>query len=80
MPASAILYGPEGPRCRWCATNRVETRRIKTGLAAGALAEVREGLREGELVVARSGTFLRDGDAVRPVHGRARPSISEAQR
>ena len=49
--------------------HRVETRRIKTGLAAGALAEVREGLSEGDLVVARSGTFLRDGDAVRPRAG-----------
>ena len=36
-----------GPPCRWCATNRVETRRIKTGLAAGALTEVREGLQRG---------------------------------
>jgi hypothetical protein len=49
--------------------NRVETRRIKPGLAAGALVEVREGLTEGDLVVARSGTFLRDGDAVRPIAG-----------
>ena len=45
VPASADPLRPGGsPRCRWCATNRVETRRIKTGLAAGALAEVREGL------------------------------------
>ena len=58
--------------------HRVETRLVKVGLAAGALAEVREGLSEGDLVVARSGTFLRDGDAVRPLLGKAK--ISEAQR
>ena len=58
--------------------NRVETRRIKTGLAAGALIEVREGLSEGDLVVARSGTFLRDGDAVRPVAG-DRAKLSDAR-
>ena len=58
--------------------NRVETRKIKTGLVAGALTEVREGLSEGDVVVARSGTFLRDGDAVRPVAG-DRAKLSDAR-
>jgi HlyD family secretion protein len=69
VPASAILYGPDGASVQVVRANRVETRRIKTGLAANALTEVREGLNEGDVVVARSGTFLRDGDAVRPVSG-----------
>jgi hypothetical protein len=34
------------------------------------MIEVRAGLREGDLVVARSGTFLRDGDLVRPIPAR----------
>jgi RND family efflux transporter MFP subunit len=67
VPASAVLYGPDGPTVQVVRANRVVTRGIVTGLAAGALVEVREGLTEGDLVVARSGTFLRDGDAVRPV-------------
>lgn len=67
VPASAVLYAPEGPTVQVVVGNRVETRSIKTGLAAGALVEVRQGLAEGDLVVARSGTFLRDGDTVRPV-------------
>ncbi|HEX6000582.1 MAG TPA: efflux RND transporter periplasmic adaptor subunit [Hyphomicrobiaceae bacterium] len=67
VPASAILYGPEGPTVQVVRSLRVETRRIKVGLTVGALAEVLEGLEEGDLVVARSGTFLRDGDTVRPV-------------
>jgi RND family efflux transporter MFP subunit len=67
VPASAVLYGPDGPTVQVVRGNRVETRHVKTGLAAGALVEVREGLAEGELVVARSGTFLREGDTVRPV-------------
>jgi hypothetical protein len=33
----------------------------------GASMEVTEGLKEGDLVVAKSGTFLRNGDRVRPV-------------
>jgi HlyD family secretion protein len=66
VPASAVLYGPDGPTVQVVRGNRVETRLIKTGLAAGALVEVREGLTEGDLVVARAGTFLREGDTVRP--------------
>ena len=31
------------------------------------MVEIRDGLREGDLVVERAGTFLRDGEAVRPV-------------
>jgi RND family efflux transporter MFP subunit len=69
VPASAILYGPDGASVQLVRANRVETRRIKTGLVANALTEVREGLSQGDIVVARSGTFLRDGDAVRPVAG-----------
>jgi RND family efflux transporter MFP subunit len=77
VPASAVLYGPDGASVQVVRDNRVETRRIKTGLAAGALVEVREGLADGDFVVARSGTFLRDGDAVRPLLG-ARAQMSEA--
>ncbi|HJU30402.1 MAG TPA: efflux RND transporter periplasmic adaptor subunit [Hyphomicrobiaceae bacterium] len=69
VPASAILYGPDGASVQLVRDGRVETRRIKVGLAAGALTEVRDGLGEGDIVVARSGTFLRDGDAIRPVVG-----------
>jgi HlyD family secretion protein len=67
VPASAVLYGPDGATVQLVRSNRVETRTVRLGLAAGALVEVREGLDEGDLVVARSGTFLREGDAVRPV-------------
>jgi RND family efflux transporter MFP subunit len=67
VPASAVLYGPDGPTVQVVRANRVETRRIKTGLASGAIVEVREGVEDGDLVVARAGTFLREGDAVRPI-------------
>jgi RND family efflux transporter MFP subunit len=67
VPAAAVLYGLGGPTVQVVRDNRVETRAIRTGLAANALVEVREGLADGDLVVARAGTFLRDGDTVRPV-------------
>jgi RND family efflux transporter MFP subunit len=78
LPASAVLYGPDGATVQLVRANRVETRRIKTGLASGALVEVREGLEDGDLVVARSGTFLREGDAVRPILA-DRTSLSEVR-
>ncbi len=67
IPASAVLYGSDGPTVQLVVDGLVRTRRIKLGLAQGDLVEVREGLAPGDVVVARSGTFLRDGDAVRPV-------------
>lgn len=67
IPASAVLYGGDGPTVQVVADGVVRTRHIKLGLAQGELIEVREGLKPGEVVVARSGTFLRDGDAVRAV-------------
>jgi RND family efflux transporter MFP subunit len=78
VPASAVLHGPEGPSVQVVRDNRIETRRVKTGLAAGALVEVREGVEEGDFIVARSGTFLRDGDIVRPVLA-GKAAVSEVQ-
>jgi hypothetical protein len=46
--------------------NRVETRPIVVGQLSGGEAEVRQGLAEGDLVVARAGAFFREGDRVRP--------------
>jgi RND family efflux transporter MFP subunit len=79
VPASAVLHGQEGTTVQVVRNNRVETRKIETGLAGGGLVEVRAGLAEGDLVVARSGTFLRDGDSVRPVLS-DHTKLSEARR
>jgi multidrug efflux pump subunit AcrA (membrane-fusion protein) len=47
--------------------NRVETKRVEIGLMSGGNIEVRDGLNEGDVVVARAGALLREGDPVRPV-------------
>jgi multidrug efflux pump subunit AcrA (membrane-fusion protein) len=47
--------------------NRVETKRVEVGLMSGGNIEVRDGLNEGDVVVARAGALLREGDPVRPV-------------
>jgi HlyD family secretion protein len=67
IPLSAVLYGPEGAIVQVVRDDRVETRRVRVGLLAGGNAEIREGLNEGDLVVARAGAFLREGDRVRPI-------------
>jgi multidrug efflux pump subunit AcrA (membrane-fusion protein) len=67
VPLSAVLYGPEGAIVQVVRDDRVETRRVRVGLLAGGNAEIREGLNEGDMVVARAGAFLREGDRVRPI-------------
>ncbi len=67
VPVPSVVYSPDTTTVQVVANDKVETRRIKTGLAADGLVEVREGLAEGDLVVTRAGTFLRNGDVVRPV-------------
>lgn len=64
---SAVLYGPEGPLVQVVRNNRIETRPVPVGLISADKVQIREGLNEGDLVVVRAGSFLREGDEVRPV-------------
>lgn len=56
----------------------VRERQIKTGLTSGGLVEVVSGLTEGDRLIARAGTFLKDGDVVRPIDTDMR-AVSEAR-
>ena len=67
VPASAVLHGEASARLLVVAGERVEVRRVRLGLAVDGLAQVVEGVAEGELVVARAAGFLHDGDLVRPI-------------
>jgi HlyD family secretion protein len=67
VPASAVLYVDGGTSVQLVRDNKVVTKPVKLGLSNAGDVEVRDGLVEGDMVVARSGTFLRDGDAVRPM-------------
>jgi HlyD family secretion protein len=64
---SAILYGAEGAVVQIVRDGRIQTQLVRVGLLAGEDAEVSEGLAVGDVVVRRAGTFLREGDIVRPV-------------
>jgi HlyD family secretion protein len=69
VPFSAVSYEQEGTVVQVVRDNQIESRRVTIGLIAAGDAEVREGLSEGDTVVARAGAFVRDGDRVRPVTG-----------
>jgi HlyD family secretion protein len=67
VPLTAVLYGSAGTVVQVVKRQRIETRRVETGLMSGGMVEIREGLVEGDDVVARAGALLREGDQVRPV-------------
>jgi RND family efflux transporter MFP subunit len=67
VPLTAILYGSAGTVVQVVKRQRVETRRVETGLMQQGQVEIRDGIVEGDIVVARAGALLREGDPVRPV-------------
>jgi multidrug efflux pump subunit AcrA (membrane-fusion protein) len=71
VPFSAVSYETEGTVVQVVRDNQIESRRVTVGLIAAGDVEVREGLAAGDVVVARAGAFVRDGDRVRPVTGSA---------
>lgn len=67
VPLTSVQYSSAGTVVQVIRRNRVETKRVETGLMSGGNIEVRDGLSEGDIVVARAGALLREGDPVRPV-------------
>lgn len=66
IPLSAVLYAQDIAVVAVVRNDRVETRQVLVGHLAEGDAEVRQGLAEGDLVVAKAGAFFREGDRVRP--------------
>ncbi len=69
LPVSAVLFAQDATHVQVVRDNRVAATRVVTGITANGRVEIKSGLSEGDVVVARSGTFLRDGDLVRPMSG-----------
>ncbi|WP_204165218.1 efflux RND transporter periplasmic adaptor subunit [Methylobacterium radiodurans] len=68
VPQASVLYGgAKRSSVLVVVGDKVEARSVRTGLTDDDDIEIREGLEAGERVVARAGSFLRDGDRVRPV-------------
>jgi multidrug efflux pump subunit AcrA (membrane-fusion protein) len=68
VPRSAVTYRTEGTSVQVIRNGVVETRRIRTGLRSDTDIEIRDGVTEGDVLVASAGTSLHDGDAVKPVY------------
>jgi len=71
VPLTAILYSTAGTVVQVIRSGRVETRRVEIGLMSAGQVEIRDGVAEGDIVVARAGALLREGDPVRAVGGSA---------
>jgi multidrug efflux pump subunit AcrA (membrane-fusion protein) len=67
VPLTAVLYSGAGTVVQVVRRAHVETKQVETGLMSGGQVEIRSGLVEGDIVVARAGALLREGDPVRPV-------------
>jgi HlyD family secretion protein len=67
VPLTAVLYGSAGTVVQVVRRQRVETRRVEVGLMSAGQVEIKEGLQEGDIVVARAGALLREGDPVRAI-------------
>jgi len=67
VPLTAVLYGSAGTVVQVIRRGRVETKRVEVGLMSAGQVEIKDGLIEGDIVVARAGALLREGDPVRPV-------------
>ncbi|MFZ0836584.1 MAG: efflux RND transporter periplasmic adaptor subunit [Xanthobacteraceae bacterium] len=67
VPRGAVSYEGDGTTVQVVRDGKVETRPVNIGLLSDANVEIRQGLKEGELVVANAGGSLHDGDHVKTV-------------
>ncbi|WP_181708044.1 efflux RND transporter periplasmic adaptor subunit [Chthonobacter rhizosphaerae] len=67
VPVSAVLIDGKSATVQVVKDGRIETRTVTLGLSGDGVLEIRDGVAEGETIVARAGTFVRDGDLVTPV-------------
>lgn len=64
VPQSAITFGKVGASVQVLQQGQVRTRLVRLGLVGDGFIEIASGLQDGEQVIARAGSFLRDGDRV----------------
>ena len=67
LPLTAVTFGDSGPTVQIVKDNKIQVRKVITGLVGTDNIEITNGVQSGEIFVARAGSFVRDGDAVTPV-------------
>jgi HlyD family secretion protein len=78
LPLSAVQVDSAGVTAQVVDAGKVETRKIVTGIRGNGVVEVVSGVREGERVVLKAGTFVRDGDQVTPVEDKPAATAESA--
>jgi HlyD family secretion protein len=71
LPMTAVTFRRSDAIAQVVRDGKVEVRTVKTGLIGLGMVEIVEGVKDGEQVVSRAGTFVRDGDVVTPVLAKA---------
>jgi RND family efflux transporter MFP subunit len=77
VPSSAVTFDHDVTSVQVVKNNTVKKHAVTVGLITGDLIEIKDGVSEGDMVVTRAGTFLRDGDVVHPIMPEA--TLSEAR-
>jgi multidrug efflux pump subunit AcrA (membrane-fusion protein) len=67
VPRSSVNYQTQGTNVQVVRNGIIETRRVQIGLLSDDNVEIREGVSEGDTVVANAGTSLHDGDQVKTI-------------
>ncbi|MCX5515074.1 efflux RND transporter periplasmic adaptor subunit [Kaistia algarum] len=67
LPQSAIVTVAGKPTAQVVVDSKVQTRPLEIGISGGGVVEILSGVAEGDSVILRAGTFVRDGDEVTPV-------------
>jgi HlyD family secretion protein len=67
IPRSAVEYRTEGSTVQIVRNTTVVTRHVGLGFFSDTDIEVRDGVEEGDLIIANAGTSLHDGDEVKPI-------------
>ncbi len=71
LPLSAVTTGREGSFARKVEEDTIRQVRIDTGFQDGGFIQILNGLQPGDVVVAKAGAFVRDGDRIAPVPEKA---------
>jgi HlyD family secretion protein len=67
VPLSAVTTRRDVATVQVVENGTVRVREVGIGLIGEGRAELVSGVAQGDLVVARAGTFVRDGDVISPV-------------
>lgn len=67
LPLTAVTAEKEGMDVRRVQDNRVEMRKVETGVQDGDYIEISKGLAANDVVVEKAGAYVRDGDRITPV-------------